>query len=130
MSLRANNQYHEALSDFNRILDQEPEDVEVVIHMAETKVEMKDYLGAIEDYTYILKYDSTNAMVYFRRAQAKKLANDLEGFEKDMARYKQMCTRIMKTRGSGSEWGREREQDGSFDENEVPKLVDDQFSSE
>ena len=48
-------------------------------YRAYAKSKLKDYTGAIFDYTQAIKIRSDHSLYYFNRGIAKELINDLEG---------------------------------------------------
>lgn len=128
-SLRKLKRYEEALADFEKVLKISPDDPEAYILRGELKVEMKDIEGGIEDYTFAIKKDASHARAYYKRSQANKMNGDEDLAKKDMKKYNELCTKIIKTRDSN--WGEEKQKETSpSDENDEITLVDPDLHSE
>jgi tetratricopeptide (TPR) repeat protein len=62
--------YEEALIDFNKSIEIKPGYNEALLGKGSVYFKKRDFRSAIECYTRVLNYDSTNALVYFQRGQS------------------------------------------------------------
>lgn len=74
--------YQQAISEYNKSIDLYPMKGEVYYDRGNARAEMKDYLGAIDDFTNALKYlidDVDKWKAYYVRGRAKAEISDLQG---------------------------------------------------
>ncbi len=107
---KANKQLDDAIKDFEHIISESPKDTEAISNIADIKFDQKKYEEAHDLYSKIIKLDGTNAIAYMKRAKVKKMLSDEEGYEADMKEYQQVCTKILKSRDTGANWGKDAEE--------------------
>lgn len=75
-----------AISILDTLHDMIPDSAFVVTKRAEFKKEIKDWQGAISDYSILIKSDPNNSIYYFNRGAAKHLSGDLPGACRDWSK--------------------------------------------
>ena len=75
-----------ALSDYNKALELNPQQIYFYMNRALTKINLEDYQGAITDLTKALEIPSaapddliTHSDAYYNRGNAREKLNDLDG---------------------------------------------------
>lgn len=84
--------YANAGKDFSKLVDDFKDPLGYLLR-GDIKIETKDYQGAVEDYSAIIKKDPENAMAYFKRSKAYKLLGDEEEAKKDLKKYNELFTK-------------------------------------
>ena len=72
-------QYYNAISDFDKSIELDPEFRDVYFYRVFCKDELEDYYGAISDYNKAIELDPDYTSPYVNRGIAKELINDLTG---------------------------------------------------
>ena len=77
-------EYHEAIMDFEKIIELEPDNSNGYYYLAKAKEELAKYVDAVIDYDTAIRLDPDDAMAYFGRSRVKmELGLRSEG-ERDM----------------------------------------------
>jgi serine/threonine protein kinase/tetratricopeptide (TPR) repeat protein len=79
------NDFPNALEDFNRFVTLRPDFVEVYINRALSYQGLKRYAEAVADLTRALEKGAPFTRIYFLRARARDLAGDKQGAKQDLA---------------------------------------------
>jgi tetratricopeptide (TPR) repeat protein len=83
-------QNQQAISDFDKVLLLNPDNIRALSNRAKLKQNTADYKGAIADYNRIIELYPYFLEAYYHRSQVKTLTGDLEGAKKDMETGKLM----------------------------------------
>jgi tetratricopeptide (TPR) repeat protein len=89
------NQHEQALADFDAALKLKPGDADALFRRAGTRLQLKQYQAAIDDFSASITVDGTNAMAYRLRGFAyNTLGNDKAAgadYDKACALNKDLC---------------------------------------
>jgi tetratricopeptide (TPR) repeat protein len=71
--------YDEAIIRYDKAIELDPKYSEPFYNRGKAKLNLKNYIGAIDDFNKALKLDPNNSDIYNNRGIAKKKSNDLKG---------------------------------------------------
>ena len=80
----------EYICNFNKKLELNPNDVDLLYKRANTMYEIENYAQAIEEYEKVLELDKNKVDCYYYIAHAKKELGDIEGHDKYMLKYNEL----------------------------------------
>ncbi len=83
LQLEQEGRYTEAIKHLDIVIDRNPKHYRAYINRGADKSELRDFNGAIEDYTFAIKIDSTKLIAYVNRGNNKKRINDYYGAIED-----------------------------------------------
>jgi tetratricopeptide (TPR) repeat protein len=95
--LEAEGKYVEAIILLDKAIEKKPENIYALLDRAVDKSLLKNYKGAIEDYSKIIKIDSNNTLAYMNRGKNKKRLEDYKGAIDDF-------DKAIKTKGGELLW--------------------------
>ena len=68
--------YYDAIIDYDKIIETNPNDTLVFLYRGKAKVHIEDYLGAISDFSVVIKKNPNDSLLYFFRASARQNLKD------------------------------------------------------
>ena len=82
-TLRGTENYEDAIEDYTKAIEIDPNNDLSYELRADAKSELRDYQGAINDYSKAIEINPKKVYLYNYRASAKRILGDNEGADKD-----------------------------------------------